>query len=83
MMSLRVPLVQIILLIVGLLLCSLLSISGLSAVLAEVRLPLLMVLGVALLYAGLLQRQEQTTLVPAPIEDRWLDEQIHQIERGG
>lgn len=81
-MSLRMPLVQIILLIVGLLVASVLPITGLSVVLAEVRTLLVMVLGVALVYLGLMLRQGGQSLMPVVVEDRWLDEQLHERERG-
>lgn len=81
-MSLRMPLVQIILLIVGLLVCSVLPITGLAAVLAEVRLLLVMVLGVAVLYLGLLLRRGEYQLAPAIVDDSWMDEPIRELERG-
>lgn len=81
-MSLRMPLVQIILLIVGLLVASVLPITGLSVVLAEVRLLLVLVLGVALLYLGLMLRQGGHSLMPVVVEDAWLDEPLRERERG-
>lgn len=81
-MSLRMPLVQIILLIVGLLVCSVLPISGLAVVLAEVRLLLVMVLGVAVLYLGLLLHRGEHELVPVVVEDTWIDDRINERERG-
>lgn len=81
-MSLRMPLVQIILLIVGLLVASFLSITGLSVVLAEVRTLLVMVLGVAVLYLGLMLRQGGHTLMPIVVEDVWPDELVRERERG-
>lgn len=62
-MLLRTPLVQIMLLIVGLIVTSFLPIVGLAAALAEVRLLLLMVLGVAIMYAGVLQRRGEPGLL--------------------
>lgn len=81
-MSLRMPLVQIILLIVGLLVTSVLPITGLSVVLAEVRLLLMLVLGVALLYLGLMLRQGAHSLMPVVVEDAWLEEPLRERERG-
>jgi hypothetical protein len=81
-MSLRMPLVQIILLIVGLLVCSALPITGLAVVLADVRLLLLMVLGVAALYLGLMLRRGEQALMPVVVDDSWLDDRVHEAERG-
>ena len=80
-MLLRVPLIQIILLNIALLVVSLLDLHGLSPALAEVRLPLVMVLGVAVLYLGLLLRNDRAQLLPVRQEDDWPDQPI-EIERG-
>lgn len=77
-MSLRMPLLQIMMLIVGLMIASFLAIPGLSAALAEVRLLLVMVLGVATLYLGILQRRTELEVLPVvPTE---VPE--HTLERG-
>lgn len=65
-MSFRMPLLQIIALTMGLLLASVLPIPGLSLALAAVRLPLIMVLGVAVLYLGMLLRREELAHAPVP-----------------
>ena len=57
-MSLRSPLIQIICLLVGLLCVSFVARPGLPAALAEVRMPLVLVLVVALGYLELQLRQE-------------------------
>jgi hypothetical protein len=66
-MSLRAPLVQISALIVGLLIASFLPIPYLAAPLAEVRFLLLMELGVAVIYGGILLRRAEHA--PAPLAD--------------
>jgi uncharacterized protein YacL len=69
---LRWPLVQIVGLIVTLLIMSFLSVPILSVVLEPVRLLMMMVLGVALAYLGVLLRdrssQPQTVVVEPPRE---------------
>ena len=74
----QTPLLQIIALIVGLLVGSLLPIPALGLVLAEIRLLLVMVLGVAVLYYGLLQREQELQHEPlaAAIEP------LKELERG-
>lgn len=77
-MSLRMPLLQIMMLIVGLIVASFLAIPGLSAALAEVRLLLVMVLGVATLYLGIVQRRTELEVLPVvPTEAP-----EHTLERG-
>jgi hypothetical protein len=72
------PLVQMIALLGALLIASFLPIPYLAVVLATVRMLLMMVLGVALLYLGLLLRQEEAQPVPVTRDD----DTIYQIERG-
>lgn len=77
-MSWQTPLVQLIALIGAMLIASFLPIPYLAVVLAAVRILLVMVLGVALIYLGvLLQRQD---VQPVPITRD--DDTIYHIERG-
>lgn len=77
-MSLRIPLIQTMLVIVGLLVGSFLPIPILNVVIPEVRLLLVMELGVAMLYTGLLLRR-QPAQAPLHVAD---DEPLHAQQRG-
>jgi|GEM_PF-7098490 len=77
-MSLSAPLLQIMALILLLLVGSVLPIPGLANVLAQIRLLLVMVLGVATLYLGLTMRKEELQ----PLEVGQTDEVLHEVERG-
>lgn len=69
-MSIRTPIIQINGLILALLIASFLPVPMLGIVLAEVRLLLVMVLGVALTYTGvLLRRQELLAVAVAPADE--------------
>ena len=72
------PLAQMIALIGAMLIASFLPIPYLAVVLATVRILLVMALGVALLYLGVLLRQEETQPVPVTRND----DIIYGIERG-
>jgi predicted phage tail protein len=77
-MSWQTPLIQIIALIGAMLIASFLPIPYLAVVLATVRLLLVMTLGVALIYLGvLIQRQ---AMQPVPISRD--DDKLSGVERG-
>lgn len=82
MLLLRVPLIRITALIVGLLISSFMPIPLLGVVLAEVRLLLVMVLGVALVYIGVLRQRGELKPAPAVVYEPWMDEELLAIERG-
>lgn len=79
MLSWREPIVQLVTLIIGLLIVSVLNIAWLSPVLALVRGPLLLVLLVAVAYQLWLTRQVKPETVAVAQDDRPLIER----ERGG
>lgn len=70
-MMLRVPLIQIIALIGALIVASVLPVPLLGVVLAEIRLLLVMVLGVAVLYLGVLVRRDELQPAPAAVVEPW------------
>jgi hypothetical protein len=77
-MSWQTPLVQLIALIGAMLIASFLPIPYLAVVLVTVRMLLVMVLGVALIYLGMLVRQEAMQPVPVTRDD----DLIYGIELG-
>lgn len=74
----RTELLQIMALIAAMIVVSFFPVPYLSIVLATVRLPLLMVFGVALIYLGVLLQRER--LKPVRIQHE--DERLHEIEHG-
>ncbi len=79
MLSWREPIVQLVALIAGLLVVSVLNVAWLSPVLAEIRGPLGLLLLVAIAYQFWLARQLEAAAVAAAQEDQPLIER----ERGG
>ncbi|HEX6292856.1 MAG TPA: hypothetical protein VFZ66_26965 [Herpetosiphonaceae bacterium] len=78
-MSWRTPLIQMIALLGALIVGSFFPIPYLGVILATVRLLLVMELGVALIYLGILIRRQQTQ----PVLVRSTDDVLYEMERGG
>lgn len=79
---LRVPIIQLVALNVAMIVSSFLPIPLLGGVLAEVRLLLVMVLGVVLIYTGVLRGRGELKPQPVVVYEPWADEALIAIERG-